>query len=105
MLRVLSGSSSLPEAEHHVVTLLDKFIHAGPNGIHACLVLELLGPNVSTYVEERFSDGRMPGVCAKEISRQALLGLAFVHHLQIGHGGKLHRSSPRSPEVLLRVSC
>lgn len=90
MLRVLSVSSSLPEAGQHVLKLLDDFMHAGPNGNHACLVLELLGPNVSKFVEERFPDGRMPGVCAKEISRQALLGLAFVHQLQMGHGGRLH---------------
>ena len=91
ILCILSASSDLPETRQHVVTLLDEFIHSGPHGLHACFVLELLGPNVSAYVEERFSDARMPGVYVEEVSRQALLSLSLVYHLQIGHGGKLHR--------------
>lgn len=105
MLRILSANPSLPETGQHIVTLLDEFMHVGPNGIHACLVLELLGPNVSAYIEEQVPDGRMPGVWAKEVSRQALLGLAFMHHLHIGHGGKLHRIFPCSCKVFLNVSC
>lgn len=74
-----------------MVTLLDEFVHSGPNGLHACLILELLGPSVSTYVEERCPNGRMPGMLAKEVSRQALLGLECLHHLGISHGGKPHK--------------
>lgn len=31
---------------HHLVQMLDHFSVEGPNGIHDCLVLELLGPSV-----------------------------------------------------------
>ncbi|OJZ90478.1 hypothetical protein ASPFODRAFT_28968 [Aspergillus luchuensis CBS 106.47] len=59
----------------HIVRLLDHFDVEGPNGIHSCLVLEMLGPN-----------GRLPGSLAKGVARQALMGLDALHRREVAHG-------------------
>lgn len=71
----------------HVVHILNHFDIEGPNGIHSCLVLEMLGSSVSDLVEERFADGRLPGHIAKSVARQALMGLEGLHRRKIAHGG------------------
>jgi serine/threonine-protein kinase SRPK3 len=96
-LSVLSRSSSNETGAEHIVQLLDHFEHVGPNGIHNCLVLELLGPNVPTVIEEQFSENRFPGEMAKRISKQAMLGLTYIRRHGFGHGGTL---SPGSCEML-----
>lgn len=73
----------------HIMRLLDHFDVEGPNGIHPCLVLEMLGPSVSDLVEGRFADGRLPGSLAKGVARQALMGLDALHRREIAHGGRL----------------
>lgn len=70
----------------YVVRMLDEFTHTGPNGTHACLVLDVLGPDCPTVCED-FPDGRMDGNIAKRVSMQMLKGLAFMHRCGIGHGG------------------
>ncbi|BCS07329.1 hypothetical protein ALUC_11710A [Aspergillus luchuensis] len=70
----------------HIMRLLDHFDVEGPNGIHPCLVLEMLGPSVSDLVEGRFADGRLPGSLAKGVARQALMGLDALHRREIAHG-------------------
>lgn len=66
--------------------LLDDFYHTGPNGVHACLVLELLEPSVPAVIEAQFADGRLPGVVAKRACKEALLALDFLHKHRVGHG-------------------
>ncbi|KAL2066601.1 hypothetical protein VTL71DRAFT_2672 [Oculimacula yallundae] len=43
LLRALQARGA---QDHHIVQLLDDFVHEGPNGLHQCLVFELLGPCV-----------------------------------------------------------
>ncbi|KKZ61962.1 hypothetical protein EMCG_03555 [[Emmonsia] crescens] len=80
-----SAQLSMHPGSQHVIKLLDSFEHKGPNGVHSCLVMEPLGPSGKDLME-RFSDGRLPGEVAKQISRQALMGLDFLHHAGVGHG-------------------
>ena len=85
--------------------LLDAFVIQGPNGSHRCLVLELMGPNMpymlsenekyaviepptSSGDEESGDEHRFPYSMAKEIARQALLGLGYLHSRGINHGGQ-----------------
>lgn len=68
--------------------LLDDFDMKSPNGLHKCLVCELLGLNISEATETHFS-GRLPGKLAKAIAKQVLLGLDTLHQQNIGHGGWL----------------
>ncbi|GAW13039.1 hypothetical protein ANO14919_024170 [Xylariales sp. No.14919] len=66
--------------------MLDHFTVDGPNGIHDCLVLELLGPSVPDVIESLYSDGRLPAGLAKSTAYQALLGIDFLSSHKIGHG-------------------
>ena len=68
--------------------MLDHFQLDGPNGTHHCLVLEMLGPSVSDWLDARCRDERLPGRLARSIAKQALLGLDVLHQQGIGHGGE-----------------
>lgn len=70
--------------------VVDNFNLEGPNGTHHCLVFELLGPSVPDMIDERFSDGRLPGKLAKTIAKQAVSGVEFLHRENIAHGGGLY---------------
>lgn len=77
----------------YIQRLLDHFEHPGPNGMHPCLVLEVLGCSVKDRAE-RFRDGRYPGHVARRIATQALQGLEFLHQQGVAHGGKRQINSP-----------
>ena len=72
------------------MTMRDSFQISGPNGIHECLVLELLGPSVADYLDAHSSIERLPGTLAKTVVKQALLGLCFLHERNITHAGTVH---------------
>ncbi|PWY96163.1 serine protein kinase [Aspergillus sclerotioniger CBS 115572] len=85
-LDILNKVTSKQPSTPHVMRILDHFDLDGPNGAHHCLVLELLGPSVPDVIESRFRDGRLPGALAKAVTKQALLGLDFLHDQEIAHG-------------------
>ena len=81
--------------------LLDSFEHRGPNGLHRCLVFDVMGPSSSTMFDYLPSSWRSPGQAgeptengegrpalwvAKSVLRQILLGLDFLHKNRIVHG-------------------
>lgn len=51
-------------------------------------MLEVLGPSVSDLLDARFRGERLPGKLAKDIAKQALFGLDYLHQQKIGHGGR-----------------
>lgn len=71
----------------HVSHLLDSFYHEGPNGRHLCVVLEWLGPKVSS-VAERCPNYRLDGNLARRVSRQLLLAVDYLHSCGVAHGGR-----------------
>ncbi|KAM0415651.1 hypothetical protein ACHAPT_013401 [Fusarium lateritium] len=73
----------MPGAEF-IVTLLDHFVLAGPNGTHQCLVLPLLGPRVSPGLWRRMKQD--PEVMLPRLARQATQALSFLHKHQVCHG-------------------
>lgn len=73
---------------NHIVRLLDQFEHTGPNGVHACSVLELLGPSVPAVVNDRFWNDRLPGPIAKKVCKELCLAVQFLHKHDVGHGGR-----------------
>ena len=88
-------SRALAPTERHlsrryIVRLLDDFLHTGPNGIHTCLVFELLGPSVSAILEHSGVNGRLPGRVAKRVCREMLFALDYLHEQNIAHGGQSH---------------
>jgi serine/threonine-protein kinase SRPK3 len=58
--------------------LLEQFNHGGPNGDHVCLVSDVLGHHLN-FQAAKYEDGRLPVKAIKEITRQLLLGLDFLH--------------------------
>lgn len=86
-LNLLSSSKATQDGSAQVVSLVDHFTICGPNGTHACIVLELLGPSVSVYSDHCMRSGRLPPHAVKRIARDTLLGLQYIHSKGIGHGG------------------
>ncbi|THW64553.1 kinase-like protein [Aureobasidium pullulans] len=84
--RLLENSVPPTNDHKHIVRLLDNFEHPGPNGMHICLVLELLGPSVATVIEERFASNRLSGSVAKKACKEMVLALEVLHAQGIGHG-------------------
>ena len=62
----------------HVVSLLDFFEHKGPNGIHVCMVFEVLGENLLGLIK-RWNHRGIPMPLVKQITKQVLLGLDYLH--------------------------
>ncbi len=83
----------------HIVQLFDDFLHQGPNGIHQCLVFELLGPTLITVVNDYHTvgDSLEPETIIR-LSEQLLQAIAFLHEVGYVHGGMLvHTYIPRCP--------
>ncbi|KAK3305126.1 kinase-like domain-containing protein [Chaetomium strumarium] len=76
----------------HVVQLLDSFVHQGPDGTHAYLVFELLGPTVDHVVsdyrddEEPDEEGHLKPATILKITGQLLRALAAMHRAGYAHG-------------------
>jgi len=87
VLRAIATIRSEHPGCRHLVQLVDHFQLDGPNGTHSCVVLELLGPSVYDLLDARFHGERLPGKLAKNITKQALLGLDYLQQQKIGHGG------------------
>lgn len=80
----LSKSDPGHPGRDHVVQLLDHFEHEGPNGLHLCLVLPvMLSDGEAMTVRKRPRDANY----IREVSRQILLGLDFLHDRGLIHGG------------------
>ncbi|KAG5991779.1 hypothetical protein E4U52_003345 [Claviceps spartinae] len=62
----------------HVVSLLDSFEHKGPHGTHVCMVFEVLGENLLGLIR-RWNHRGIPMPLVKQITKQVLLGLDYLH--------------------------
>src|SRR5690606_38933048 len=93
------GTTVQDEGENHIVRFLGEFRHVSPNGTHLCLLLEAMGPNLADMAIRRpwesgslpeggsiTGQGRFPIESAKEIGRNVLLALDFLHQNGIMHG-------------------
>ena len=70
-------------AAHPNISSLDDFFQInGPNGLHYCLVLPVLGPSIKDM-----SQRQLPESLRHEASQQIANGLAYLHSLDICHGG------------------
>lgn len=82
------------ETHANIVALLDTFYHPASEGSklsHTCLVFELLGPNLLTFLEshmenvknggnaQRGEGGGLPISLVKVFAKQMLLGTAYLH--------------------------
>lgn len=62
----------------HVISFLDHFRHKGPNGTHVCMVFEVLGENLLGLIKRHQHKGVPMGI-VKQIAKQVLLGLDYMH--------------------------
>ncbi|BFG02737.1 serine/threonine-protein kinase SRPK-like [Drosophila madeirensis] len=61
-----------------LVSLTDNFFASGPNGTHHCLVFEILGQNLLCLIQRSNYQG-IPSYNVRQIARQVLEGLAYLH--------------------------
>ncbi|XP_029995385.1 SRSF protein kinase 3 [Sphaeramia orbicularis] len=78
LLRCAGGPTSRPPPSQRIVQLLDEFKVAGVNGVHICLVLELLGPDLRSLQMCLGNPGLSQPV-VKQILTQVLQGLNYLH--------------------------
>ena len=81
----------------HVVSLLDSFNHKGPNGVHVCMVFEVLGENLLGLIK-RWNHRGIPTPLVKQITKQVLLGLDYLHR----HCGIIH-TDLKPENVLIEI--
>lgn len=78
MLERVSSKNPLHPGKAHVVGLYDSFRHVGPNGTHYCMVFEVLGENLLGLIRRHQFAG-IPVKLVKQITKQVLLGLDYLH--------------------------
>ncbi|XP_036389446.1 SRSF protein kinase 3 [Megalops cyprinoides] len=79
LLRCVCGPNRKHSYSQCVVQLLDEFKLAGVNGIHMCLVMELLGPDLHSW-QECFGNPGLPLPWVKRVIQQVLQGLDYLHN-------------------------
>jgi hypothetical protein len=84
--RRLSCSSIDHPGRNNVAQLFDTFEVQGPNGVHQCLVMELLGPSMALLAES-YTANRLPGDVAWKVAGQVVQAIAYIHRVGIVHGG------------------
>ena len=75
--KVVDANKEHP-GRRHVVSLLDSFNHKGPHGMHVCMVFEVLGENLLGLIK-RWNHRGIPMPLVKQITKQVLLGLDYLH--------------------------
>lgn len=75
--RLVAANPGHP-GRRHCVSLLDHFKHKGPNGSHVCMVFEVLGENLLGLIK-RYQHRGVPPHIVKQIAKQVLLGLDYMH--------------------------
>nr|OQO21687.1 hypothetical protein B0A51_10756 [Rachicladosporium sp. CCFEE 5018] len=75
--KVVEANKTHP-GRQHVVSLLDSFNHKGPHGTHVCMVFEVLGENLLGLIK-RWNHRGIPMPLVKQITKQVLLGLDYLH--------------------------
>ena len=78
LLQRLISSDQTHPGRSHVISFLDHFKHKGPNGVHVCMVFEVLGENLLGLIKRHQAKG-VPIGLVRQISKQVLLGLDYMH--------------------------
>ncbi|CEL92443.1 unnamed protein product [Vitrella brassicaformis CCMP3155] len=76
-----SPDSIAPRPERRptgVVRFEGDFRHRGPNGVHVCMVFEVMGPNLLTLIKKYNFKG-IPIRLVRKIATHVLLGLDYLH--------------------------
>ncbi|KAK7417484.1 hypothetical protein QQX98_004604 [Neonectria punicea] len=68
----------------YICHLLDDFQHEGPNGVHVCLVFELMGETLRSF-GVWFKEFLVPTPCMRRFTIQLLLALDYAHDHNVIH--------------------
>jgi serine/threonine protein kinase len=96
-LKILTAESSRESRElrnltsKYIVQLFDAFTHQGPNGLHQCLVFELLGPSVDKVLTDYYDSGdTLETEDILRMTEQLLEAIQSILDAGMGHGGEPH---------------
>ncbi|XP_076132708.1 SRSF protein kinase 3 isoform X1 [Alosa pseudoharengus] len=78
LLKCVRDSDPTDPKRQTIVQLIDDFKISGVNGVHVCMVLEVLGHQLLKYIIKSNYMG-LPMVCVKSILKQVLQGLDYLH--------------------------
>ncbi|XP_062397382.1 SRSF protein kinase 3 isoform X2 [Sardina pilchardus] len=78
LLKCVRDSDPSDPKRQTIVQLIDDFKISGVNGVHVCMVLEVLGHQLLKYIIKSNYMG-LPMVCVKSILKQVLQGLDYLH--------------------------
>lgn len=93
LLKCVAQAMKTPQAQREfpegydfpIVKLVDSFDHTGPNGMHVCMVFEMLGENLLSVIKKYNYKG-IPISIVKNFVKQICVGLDFLHrHCNIIH--------------------
>jgi serine/threonine-protein kinase SRPK3 len=91
-LRVQQSAPEHP-GRAHILTMLRHFEHVGVNGVHICMVFDVLGVTIER-IRRQYVKGPMPPSSVKQITKQVLNALDFLHvSCGIIHTGESSTSS------------
>ncbi|XP_064415304.1 SRSF protein kinase 3 isoform X2 [Latimeria chalumnae] len=78
LLKCVRDSDPSDPKRETIVQLIDDFKISGVNGVHVCMVLEVLGHQLLKWIIKSNYQG-LPIPCVKSILRQVLQGLDYLH--------------------------
>ncbi|XP_023561081.1 SRSF protein kinase 3 isoform X5 [Octodon degus] len=78
LLKCVRDSDPSDPKRETIVQLIDDFRISGVNGVHVCMVLEVLGHQLLRWIIKSNYQG-LPVPCVKSIVRQVLHGLDYLH--------------------------
>ncbi|XP_041093068.1 SRSF protein kinase 3 [Polyodon spathula] len=78
LLKCVRDSDPADPKRETIVQLIDDFKISGVNGVHVCMVLEVLGHQLLKWIIKSDYMG-LPIPCVKSILRQVLQGLDYLH--------------------------
>ncbi|XP_053870915.1 SRSF protein kinase 3 isoform X2 [Malaclemys terrapin pileata] len=78
LLKCVRDSDPSDPKRETIVQLLEDFKISGINGVHVCMVLEVLGHQLLKWIIKSNYQG-LPLPCVKSILRQVLQGLDYLH--------------------------
>ncbi|XP_065509427.1 SRSF protein kinase 3 isoform X2 [Caloenas nicobarica] len=97
LLKCVRDSDPSDPKRDNIVQLIDDFKISGVNGVHVCMVLEVLGHQLLRSIVKSNYQG-LPLPCVKSIMRQVLEGLDYLHTKC-----KIIHTDIKPENVLLRV--